>query len=69
MFSHLTSEDIPGITTDDVDDLMMGNDAELHPEARRCPIVVRRMIRNAHQNLGHPSNYALVCLMKTVTLI
>ena len=65
MFSHLTGEDIPDITTDDVDDLMIGNDAELPPEARRCPIVVRRLIRNAHQNLGHPSNYALVRLMKT----
>ena len=47
------------------DDLLLGNDADLPPEARRCPIPVRRMIRNAHNSLGHPSNHALVRLMKT----
>ena len=31
----------------------------------KCPIDVRRMIRNAHVNLGHPSNHALVRLMRT----
>ena len=52
MFSHLTGEDIPDITTDDVDDLLIGNDSKLPPEARQCPIAVRRLIRNAHQSLG-----------------
>ena len=64
MFSHLAGEDIPGITTDDVDDLMLGNDADLPPEARQCPIAVRRLMRNAHQNLDQPSNYARARLMK-----
>ena len=36
---------------------------ELPPEARRCPKHVRRLIRNCHRNLGHPSNFALVRLM------
>ena len=62
MFAHLTAEDIPDWNTDD---LLVGNDADLPPEARRCPVDVRRMIRNAHNNLGHPSNHALVRLMKT----
>ena len=47
------------------DDLLTGNDSELPPEAKRCPVEVRKMIRNAHVNLGHPSNHALVRLMRT----
>ena len=62
LFSYLTAEDIPDWNSDD---LLIGNDADLPPEARRCPLPVRRMIRNAHNNLGHPSNFALVRLMKT----
>jgi hypothetical protein len=61
-YAHLTAEDIPDWNTDD---LLVGNDADLPPEARKCPIDVRRIIRNAHNNLGHPSNHALVRLMKT----
>ena len=61
-YSYLTAEDIPDLTTDD---LLVGNDADLPPEARKCPIDVRRLIRNAHNNLGHPSNHAMVRLMKT----
>ena len=62
MFAHLTAEDIPDWNTDD---LLVGNDADLPPEARRCPVDVRKMIRAAHNNLGHPSNHSLVRLMKT----
>ena len=36
---------------------------ELPPEAGRCPKPVRRLIRNCHRNLGHPSNSALARLM------
>ena len=61
-YSHLISEDIPDWNTDD---LLIGQDEDLPPEARKCPVDVRRMIRNAHNNLGHPSNYALVRLMRT----
>ncbi len=61
-FAHLTAEDIPDWNSAD---LLVGGDADLPPEARRCPIDVRRMIRNAHCNRGHPSNHALVRLMKT----
>ena len=61
-YSHLTAEDIPDWNTDD---LLIGADENLPPEARKCPVDVRRMIRNAHNNLGHPSNYALVRLMRT----
>ena len=35
------------------------------PEVRKVPQSVKRMIRNAHRNLGHPSNFALVRMMKT----
>ena len=61
-FAHLTAEDIADWNADD---LLVGGDADLPPEARRCPTSVRRVIRNAHNNLGHPSNHALVRLMKT----
>ena len=61
-FAHLTAEDIPDWNTDD---LLIGGDADLPPEARKCPVDVRKMIRNAHVNLGHPSNHSLVRLMRT----
>ena len=38
---------------------------DLPPEARSLPRNLKRMVRNAHRNLGHPSNFALVRLMKT----
>ncbi len=60
MFAHLTAEDIP-----EVMDHQVTYDNHLPPEARKCPIPVRRMIHNAHRNLGHPSNAALVRLMST----
>ena len=44
---------------------MILGEEELPPAARRCPKPVRRLIRNCHRNLGHPSNYALVRLMTT----
>ena len=59
-YAYLTAEDIPDLQADD---LLVGNDADLPPEARKCSIDVRRAIRNAHNNLGHPSNHALVRLM------
>ena len=59
MFAHLTGEDIPEVV-----DHTMAFDDNLPPSARKCPIAVRRMIHNAHRNLGHPSNYALHRLMK-----
>ena len=61
-FAHLTAEDIVDWNSDD---LLVGGDSDLPPEARKCPAVARRMIRNAHVNLGHPSNHALVRLMRT----
>ena len=61
-YAHLTGEDYPDMTTDD---LLIGGDSDLPPDARKCPIDVRRMIRNAHSNLGHPSNHAMVRFMKT----
>ena len=51
MFAHLTGEDIPEVV-----DHTMAYDGHLPPSARKCPIAVRRMIHNAHRNLGHPSN-------------
>ena len=59
MFAHLTGEDIPEVV-----DHTTAFDDNLPPSARKCPIAVRRMIHNAHRNLGHPSNYALVRLKK-----
>ena len=38
---------------------------ELSAEARACTPLGRRLVRNAHRNLGHPSRYALIRLMKT----
>ena len=60
-YSHLTAEDIPDMNSDD---LLIANDADLPAAARKCPINVRRMIRNAHNNLGHPSNAALTKMMR-----
>merc|ERR1712138_187181 len=48
-----------------MDDLLIGNDADLPPEARKCSVEMRRLIRHAHNNLGHPSNHAMVRLMRT----
>ena len=59
-YAFLTGEDIPDVTPEA--DLIGGE--ELPPEARKCPESVRNMIRVAHRNLGHPSNHALVRVMK-----
>ncbi len=59
-YAFLTGEDIPDVTPEA--DLIGGE--ELPPEARKCPEAVRKMIRVAHRNLGHPSNHALVRVMK-----
>jgi hypothetical protein len=56
----LHAEDYPQTAPDD--DLLLGEE-HLTPQARRCPQAVRRLIRNAHRNLGHPSNFSLVKLM------
>jgi len=48
MLAHLTAEDIPDWN---IDDVLVGNDADLPPETRRCPVDVRKMIRAAHNNL------------------
>ena len=61
-FSFLNCEDYPNWHPED--DLII-EESDLPPEARKCPKEVRRLIRNAHRNLGHPSSYALVRLMKT----
>ena len=37
---------------------------DLPAEARQVPRPVRRQIRNAHRNLGHPSNESLARLMQ-----
>ena len=60
--SHLQCEDFEDYHPES--DLVVDED-DLPPEARRVPKNVKRMIRNAHRNLGHPSNFALVRLMKT----
>ncbi len=44
------------------DDIPLG-DESLPPDARRVPPKLRRLVRNAHCNLGHPGNDALVRLM------
>ena len=56
-YAHLTAEDIPDHMPDD---LLIGNGADLPPETRKCSLQMRKMIRNAHNNLGHPSNHSLV---------
>ena len=48
--------------TENPDDDLLGEE-DLSPAARRCSKEVRRLVRNAHRNLGHPSNFALVRLM------
>ena len=53
-YAFLTGEDIPDVTPEP--DLIGGE--ELPPEARKCPESIRKMIRVAHRNLGHPSNHA-----------
>ena len=59
-YGLLQAADYP--TGDPDDDLVLGEE-DLPAQARRCPKSVRRLIRNAHRNLGHPSNYSLVRLM------
>ena len=59
-FGLLQADDYP--TGDPDDDLIQGED-DLLPAARRCPKAVRRLIRNARWNLGHPSNFSLVRVM------
>ena len=49
-YAFLTGEDIPDVSPES--DLIGGE--ELPPEARKCPEAVRKMIRVAHRNLGHP---------------
>ena len=41
------------------------DETQLPPEARRVPEEHKRLVRNAHRNLGHPNNFALVRLMQT----
>ena len=55
----LNAHDYP--TTNPDDDLL--GEEDLPHEARKCPKHVRRLIRNCHRNLGHPSNFSLVRLM------
>ena len=52
-----------GPAVDPQDDSIHGGEEDLPPEARQCSQQVRRLIRNAHRNLGHPSNFSLVRLM------
>ena len=59
-YGLLQAADYP--TGDPDDDLVQGEE-DLPPQARRCPKPVRRLIRNAHRNLGHPSNFSFVRLM------
>jgi len=72
------SLDLPGYPHDvssflqceDYDDRSPGDavifqEDDLPPEAKRVPASVKRMIRDAHRNLGHPSNFALVRIMRT----
>ena len=49
----MTGEDIPDVVDDD---LLL--EEELSPAARVCSPLGRRLVRNAHRNLGHPSRYA-----------
>jgi hypothetical protein len=58
-YGFMNAHDYPQFDPDD--DLVC--EEELPPEARRCPKAVRRLIRNCHRNLGHPSNFSLVRLM------
>ena len=44
----------------DPDEDLAGGEEDLSPAARRCSKKVRRLVRNAHRNLGHPSNFSLV---------
>lgn len=37
----------------------------MKPEAQHCPARIRKLVRRAHYNLGHPSNSALVRIMRT----
>ena len=41
------------------------DETDMPIEVRRIPESYKRLVRNAHRNLGHPGNYALVRLMKT----
>ena len=55
-YVFLTGEDIQDVSPE----LGLIGGEELPPEARKCPESVRKMMRLAHRNLGHPSNHALV---------
>ena len=56
----LNADDHP--FTNPNDDLL-GREERLGPQASKVPADVRRLIRNCHYNLGHPSNFALARLM------
>lgn len=40
-------------------------DDQLPPDACKCPMSIRLLIRRAHRNLGHPSKPSLVRLLRT----
>ena len=50
--AYFTAEDVPDWATDD---LLVVNDADLTPTAKKCPIEARRMFRSGHRNLGTPT--------------
>ena len=56
----MNCEDYPGWVP--FDDAAYGV-MDMPPEARRVPPKVQQLIINAHRNLGHPSNMALVRIM------
>ena len=58
-YGLLQAADYP---TGDPDDDLMGEE-DLPPAARRVPKEIKRLMRDAHRNLGHPSNNSLVRLM------
>ena len=60
--SWLNCEDHPG--HDPTGDIQY-EELDMPPEARNLPEKMKKVVRNAHRNLGHPGNYALVRLMKT----
>ena len=60
IISFLECEDFDGYNPQN--DTVLEED-DMPPEARKLPARLKRMVRNAHRNLGHPSNFSLVRLM------
>ena len=61
--NFLEGENLKGVEPIDDDDPFEEADADLTPEARKCPNKLRMLLRNVHRNLGHPGKDAMVRLL------